>query len=550
MMAIFDEIFSYSSQDDISHIVMCMPHRGRLNFLTCMLKFPPVIMFQKMKGKSELPPGAKGTGDVLSHLYTSEDIQYHGKDIHVSLIPNPSHLEANNPVAVGKARSKQQRLKVRDYSETDTSGQRVLCVQVHGDASFSAQGVVAETFGFAECPHFNVGRSIHIIVNNQLGFTTEPSRASPPCIILLIKEKSIPDMFSEQVITDGICNKEVLDKEVAEWNKELSNNLDMVEKHVPKAFHLQSDWSICQQAGDVVTTWDTGVALDTLKFVGAKSVSVPSDMNVHPTIQKTHLDRRLQKIQDGGDLDWATAEALAIGSLLYQGMEYGGDLDWATTGSFSYWFFVVSRYGGDLDWATTEALAIGSLLYQGMEYGVDLDWATAEALAIGSLLYQGMEVDLDWATRYGGDLDWATTEALAIGSFVVSRYGGDLDWATTEALAIGSLLYGVDLDWATAEALAIGSLLYQGMEYGVDLDWATAEALAIGSLLYPRYGVDLDWATAEALAIGSFVSRYGVDLDLEALAYWFFVVSRYGVDLDWATAEALAIGSLLYQGME
>ncbi|CAG2189122.1 DHKTD1 [Mytilus edulis] len=146
MMAIFDEIFSYSAQgkfttvkryggeggeNDISHIVMCMPHRGRLNFLTCMLKFPPVIMFQKMKGKSELPPGAKGTGDVLSHLYTSEDIQYHGKDIHVSLIPNPSHLE----------------------------------------------GVVAETFGFAECPHFNVGGSIHIIVNNQLGFTTEPSRA-------------------------------------------------------------------------------------------------------------------------------------------------------------------------------------------------------------------------------------------------------------------------------------------------------------------------------------------------------------------------------------
>ncbi|CAG2189123.1 DHKTD1 [Mytilus edulis] len=147
----------------------------------------------------------------------------------------------------------------------------------------------------------------------------DPTFTQPTMYNIINQRKSIPDMFSEQVITDGICNKEVLDKEVAEWNKELSNNLDMVEKHVPKAFHLQSDWSICQQAGDVVTTWDTGVALDTLKFVGAKSVSVPSDMNVHPTIQKTHLDRRLQKIQDGGDLDWATAEALAIGSLLYQG---------------------------------------------------------------------------------------------------------------------------------------------------------------------------------------------------------------------------------------
>ncbi|XP_052058807.1 2-oxoadipate dehydrogenase complex component E1-like isoform X2 [Mytilus californianus] len=502
MMAIFDEIFSHSAQDDISHIVMCMPHRGRLNFLTCTLKFPPVIMFQKMKGKSELPPGAKGTGDVLSHLYTSEDIQYHGKDIHVSLIPNPSHLEANNPVAVGKARSKQQRLKVRDYSETDTSNQKVLCVQVHGDASFSAQGVVAETFGFAECPHFNVGGSIHIIVNNQLGFTTEPSRArsslyssclakinsypvihvnadypeeviratslamqyqqtfgkdviidficfrkyghnelddptftQPTMYNIINQRKSIPDMFSEQVITEGICNKEVLDKEVAEWNKELSNNLDMVEKHIPKAFHLQSDWSVCQQAGDVVTTWDTGVSLDTLKFVGAKSVSVPSDMNVHPTIQKTHLDRRLQKIQDGGDLDWATAEALAIGSLLYQGFNVRISGQDVGRGTFSH------RHGMIVDQKTDSVYIPLNHVTDNQTGFLELANSSLSEEAVLGFEY-GMSIDdpkslIIWEAQFG---DFFNGAQIMIDTYIAS---GELKWLLQSDLVM-LLPHGMD----------------------------------------------------------------------------------------------------------
>lgn len=183
MMAIFEEIFNKCSQNSISDVVICMPHRGRLNFLTCMLKFPPVIMFKKMKGLPEFPSDVAGSGDVLSHLYTSVNLKYNNKDVHVSLIPNPSHLEANNPVAVGKARSKQQTQQCGEYSP-DPVDDKVLCVQVHGDASFSAQGIVAETFCIAECPHFNVGGSIHLIVNNQIGFTTEASRGRSGLILL------------------------------------------------------------------------------------------------------------------------------------------------------------------------------------------------------------------------------------------------------------------------------------------------------------------------------------------------------------------------------
>ena len=95
MMGCFDEIFNKCAEFDVKNVVIAMPHRGRLNFMTCLLNFPPVVMFRKMKGLTELPEGAKGIGDVLSHLYTSVDLERQGKQVHVSLIPNPSHLEVS-----------------------------------------------------------------------------------------------------------------------------------------------------------------------------------------------------------------------------------------------------------------------------------------------------------------------------------------------------------------------------------------------------------------------------------------------------------------------
>ncbi|XP_059162546.1 2-oxoadipate dehydrogenase complex component E1-like [Physella acuta] len=388
MMGCFDEVFKKCAQYDVKDVVICMPHRGRLNFMTCLLNFPPVIMFRKMKGLSEIPAGAKSVGDVLSHLYTSVDLPYDGKQVHVSLIPNPSHLEANNPVAVGKARSKLQTGKLGDYSCKPGAlpGDGVLCLQVHGDASFVGQGVVAETFCFANTPHFETGGSIHLIVNNQVGFTTEAERGrssqycsdiakvngypvihvngdNPEDVIkatslameyrhkfrrdviidylcyrkwghneldepmftqpnmykVINSRKSIPENYAQSLVQSGICSEESLKETVNSWNSVLQENLDQVPSHQTKPFHLQGHWSSLVQASDNITVWDTGVNADVLKFVGAKSVAVPEDLNVHPTIKKTHIDRRLQRLTEGVDLDWATCEALAIGSLLHQG---------------------------------------------------------------------------------------------------------------------------------------------------------------------------------------------------------------------------------------
>lgn len=131
-----------------------------------------------MRGKPEFPTDVQGLGDVLSHLSTSVDVKYGKKPVHVVLLPCPSHLEAVNPVAAGKTRGRQQSLKAGDYDSNASAlpGDRTLCVLVHGDAAIAGQGVNMETLAIAQVPHFRIGGTIHLVVNNQLGYTTPPER--------------------------------------------------------------------------------------------------------------------------------------------------------------------------------------------------------------------------------------------------------------------------------------------------------------------------------------------------------------------------------------
>jgi probable 2-oxoglutarate dehydrogenase E1 component DHKTD1 len=117
----------------LKNIVVGMPHRGRLNLLTDLLQYPPQALFHKLKGNSELPPNTVGSGDVLSHLANSPTLDYQGKQVQVSLLHNPSHLEAVNPVVMGKSRAKQMNLMDME-DKSCALGDRVLGVQLHGDA--------------------------------------------------------------------------------------------------------------------------------------------------------------------------------------------------------------------------------------------------------------------------------------------------------------------------------------------------------------------------------------------------------------------------------
>lgn len=150
-----------------------MPHRGRLSLLTELLEYKPEAMFHKMKGGSEVPEDLIGaTGDVLSHLVSSPTLRYDDAQLKISMLPNPSHLEAVNSVAMGVARAKEAVV-----NSEGLLGDEVLCVQLHGDAAFVAQGVVMESLGLSELPHYGVGGSVHVVVNNNLGFTTPSTSA-------------------------------------------------------------------------------------------------------------------------------------------------------------------------------------------------------------------------------------------------------------------------------------------------------------------------------------------------------------------------------------
>ncbi|CDQ91281.1 unnamed protein product [Oncorhynchus mykiss] len=133
MMGVFYEMFRLSAHSGVTDIVMGMPHRGRLNLLTGLLQFPPELMFRKMRGLSEFPADSPSIGDVLSHLTSSVELDFGAAHpLHVTMLPNPSHLEAINPVTQGKTRARQQLKQEGDYSPDENAqpGDKVVCLQV------------------------------------------------------------------------------------------------------------------------------------------------------------------------------------------------------------------------------------------------------------------------------------------------------------------------------------------------------------------------------------------------------------------------------------
>ena len=170
-----EQIIKRGGQLGVKDIVLGMPHRGRLNVLANVMSKPYRQLFHEFQGGSAKPSDVQGSGDVKYHLGASSDREFDGKNVHLSLTANPSHLEAVDPVVLGKARAKQFQ-----YGDK-TARASVLPLLLHGDAAFAGQGVVAECFAMSGVKGFRTGGTIHFIVNNQIGFTTTPAyaRSSP-----------------------------------------------------------------------------------------------------------------------------------------------------------------------------------------------------------------------------------------------------------------------------------------------------------------------------------------------------------------------------------
>ncbi|MEH6758183.1 MAG: 2-oxoglutarate dehydrogenase E1 component [Parasphingorhabdus sp.] len=175
MLPALENIIKYGGQAGVRDIVYGMAHRGRLNILANVMAKPYKVIFHEFHGGSANPEDVGGSGDVKYHLGTSSDREFDGINVHMSLVPNPSHLEAVDPVVLGKVRAQQV---ARDDLENHD---QVLPVLIHGDAAFAGQGIVWECLGFSGIRGYNTGGCIHFVINNQIGFTTSPqfARSSP-----------------------------------------------------------------------------------------------------------------------------------------------------------------------------------------------------------------------------------------------------------------------------------------------------------------------------------------------------------------------------------
>ncbi|HRX39407.1 MAG: 2-oxoglutarate dehydrogenase E1 component [Caulobacterales bacterium] len=179
MVPALEQIIKRGGALGVQEIVIGMPHRGRLNVLAAVMGKPYHHIFHEFQGGSVTPDDVGGSGDVKYHLGASSDREFDGNRVHLSLTANPSHLEAVDPVVLGKARSKQDRIE--PAAELDTPRTHVMPLLLHGDAAFAGQGIVAECLGLSGLRGYRAGGCIHFIVNNQIGFTTSPkfARSSP-----------------------------------------------------------------------------------------------------------------------------------------------------------------------------------------------------------------------------------------------------------------------------------------------------------------------------------------------------------------------------------
>jgi 2-oxoglutarate dehydrogenase E1 component len=364
-----------------NEIVIGMPHRGRLNTLVNIVKKPLSALFSEFGGASFKPDDVQGSGDVKYHLGTSTDVEIGGRVVHLSLQPNPSHLEAVDPVVVGKVRARQ------DMASDITTRHSVMGILLHGDAAFAGQGLVYETLAMSQLIGYRTGGTVHVVVNNQIGFTTVPAHAysglyctdiaksiqvpilhvngdDPEAVVFASRMAAeFRQKFGTDFVLDIVCYRrhghnetdepaftqpimyrairaqkttrtlyaERLERDrviapgdaQAMWDalfREYEDAFSAAQSYrVNKADWLEGKWRGLRQAEiDEDTEEATAVALHVLQEVGDALATVPASFDLNPKIAR-QLEAKRQMIETGQGIDWATAEALAFGTLLLEG---------------------------------------------------------------------------------------------------------------------------------------------------------------------------------------------------------------------------------------
>jgi 2-oxoglutarate dehydrogenase E1 component len=383
----FKEAIDKAAEMGVEAITIGMPHRGRLNVLANVVRKPLQTIFNEFKGGpklvDELPNTESqytGSGDVKYHLGTSFDRPtLRGGQIHLSLVANPSHLEAVNTVVTGKTRAKQ-------FYTKDPNGDRSMAILLHGDGAFSGQGIVYETLDMSKLPEYSVGGTLHIVVNNQVAFTTDPkySRSSAYCtdvakgmevpvfhvngddveavawVMELATEwrmkwktdavvdivcyrkyghneidepmftqplmykviqqhPSVLTKYSAKLVNEGIITPEDFVSMKEKINNIMEEEFTASKDYVPKQRDwLASHWQGFKSPDQLSRIADTGLPMDHIKNLGQLITAIPAGFTPHRVVKRVYENRRAM-IENGKGIDWAMGEALAFASLLDEG---------------------------------------------------------------------------------------------------------------------------------------------------------------------------------------------------------------------------------------
>ena len=375
-----EQILKRGRQLGIEEVVIGMPHRGRLNVLANVMNKPFAAIFSEFQGTSAQPEDVQGSGDVKYHLGTSADREFDGEQVHLSLAANPSHLEAVDPVVIGKVRAKQRQ-------RHDRERRKVMGLLMHGDAAFGGQGIVAETFGLSDIKGYRTGGTVHVVVNNQIGFTTNPgaTRASrypteiakmaqapifhvngddveavvhaariatefrqefrkdvvldiwcyrrfghnegdepaftqPLMYKAIANHPTVRQIYANQLIAEGVLTEEQAAEIHARVRRRLDDDFEASKSYKPnKADWLEGKWTGFTTAPSAEERKGrTESSMDLLKEVGRAISTVPEDFNINPKLRR-FFDSRRKAIESGEGIDWATGESLAFGTLLTEG---------------------------------------------------------------------------------------------------------------------------------------------------------------------------------------------------------------------------------------
>ncbi len=483
-------IIRTAAEGGVNEVVIGMPHRGRLNTLVNIVKKPLTAVFSEFGGASFKPEDVQGSGDVKYHLGTSTDLDIAGHSVHVSLQPNPSHLEAVDPVVIGKVRARQDRAG-------DMGGRRsVMGILMHGDAAFAGQGLVYETLAMSQLIGYRTGGTIHVIVNNQIGFTTVPAHAfsglyctdvaksiqapiihvngddvesvvfcarvaaefrmqfatdvvldivcyrrhghneldepafTQPIMYRAIRNtKTTRTLYAERLAREGVVSAEQAKAMADDVNAALEAAFQAAQAYKPnKADWLEGLWAGLNSPKQGIESHEepTAVARDTLVKVGQALSRPPANFDVNPKILR-QLEAKKAMIESGEGIDWATGEALAFGSLLLEGHRVRLSGEDVQRGTFSQRHAVLIDQTNQNEYVPLNNIAPGQAKIE--LYNSLLSEAGVLGFEYGYTLADPQPLVL-WEGQFG---DFANGAQVIIDQFVAS---GETKWLRMSGLVM------------------------------------------------------------------------------------------------------------------